>query len=101
MKKIIICQRGAPNVKTIDDSDEEHDEYCKKLSAIFNMTNVVMLKLSNSTFMVRPSQLVSLTVEDLDTKIEKKIAPKIAPKNEVVKKSPPVEQQVDIITDVD
>lgn len=98
MKKITMYQKGAPNVEIVDDSEETHDEYCKKLSSVFNMANVVMLKTNNSTFMVRPSQLVSLTVEDLET--EKKIEPKTISKSEVVKKSPP-EPQVDIITDMD
>ena len=102
MKKIRIHQKGVPSVELVDNNDEEHVEYCKKLSAVFQMTNVVMLNLNNSTFMVRPSQLVSIEVEDSETEQQEKIEPEEEiSENEVVEKDQPVEEPVDIITDAE
>ena len=98
MKKITIYQRGASDVEILDDSDETIDVYCQELSKVFNMSNVVILKTSTSTFIGRPSQLAGVVVEDTESQTKKTIESKNVP-NKIVGKSP--KKHVDIITDVD
>jgi len=100
MKKITIYQRGASDVVIFDDSNQPIDEYCQELSKVFHMSNVVMLKTSTSTFIGRPSQLTGLVVEDTESKIQQSVEAESMQKP-VEEKTPPEEEQVDIITDMD
>lgn len=102
MKKITIYQRGASNVEILDDTNEDHDVYCQELSKVFNITNVVILKTSTSTFIGRPSQLTSLTVEDTELTIQQTEESTENP-DDVEEINLPEEEKtdVDIITDID
>jgi len=64
MRKIKIYQRDSQPIELFDNSDIDFNEYCKDLSKIFQVSNVVILKTSEQTFIGRPSQLTGLTVED-------------------------------------
>lgn len=102
MRKITICQKGASDVEIFDDSDEAIDEYCKKLSTMFQMANVAILKTSTSTFIARPSQLTGIVVEDLATDEEIVVEPEKEHVEEKAEESPKkVKQEIDIITDMD
>jgi len=97
MRKITIYQQGSSNVEILDDSDLPLDEYCQELSRLFKMTNVSILKTSQSTFIGRPSQLTGIVVEDAQTEETQSI-----PKQEGIEIPPEPEKiQEDIITDVD
>jgi hypothetical protein len=97
MKKITIYQRGVPNVDIFDDDNEDLDKYCQELSKIFNMSNVVILKTSTSTFIGRPSQITGLNVEDIESNNQQTI------ETEIKEESPPEEEPPveDIIMDID
>ena len=90
MKKITIYQRDSSDVEIFDDTNEHLDEYCQDLAKIFNLSNVVILKTSKSTFIGRPSQLTSLTVEDIELSSQQS-------ENPPEKDTP----DVDVITDID
>lgn len=96
MRKITIYQQGSSNVEVFDDNDVPLDEYCNDLSKVFQMTNVTILKTSQSTFIGRPSQLTGIVVEDLET-VEERVVP------EKVIELPLKKEQIeeDIITDMD
>jgi len=96
MKKITIYQRGVPNVDIFDDDNEDLDKYCQELSKIFNMSNVVILKTSSTTFIGRPSQITGLNVEDIESNNQQTI------ETEIIEESPPEEEKPDedIITDM-
>ena len=96
MKKITIYQQGSSSVEILDDSDLPLDGYCQELSRLFQMSNISILKTSQSTFIGRPSQLTGIVVEDTETEVVK-IIPETD--NEI----PPEKEktQEDIITDVD
>lgn len=64
MRKIKIYQRDSQPIELFDNSDIDFNEYCQDLSKIFQVSNVVILKTSEQTFIGRPSQLTGLTVED-------------------------------------
>lgn len=98
MKKIKIYQRDASDVELLDDSDEDIDVYCHELSKMFQMSNVVILKTSSSTFVGRPSQLSGIVVEDDQTDATKTIEPTVKKPVEKVK---PKEIVEDIITDIE
>ncbi len=97
MKKITIYQRGVPNVDIFDDDNEDLDKYCQELSKIFNMSNVVILKTSSTTFIGRPSQITGLNIEDIESNNQQTI------ETEIKEESPPEEEtpDEDIITDMD
>lgn len=97
MKKITIYQRGVTDVDIFDDDNEDLDKYCQELSKIFNMSNVVMLKTSTSTFIGRPSQITGVTVVDAESSNQQTI------ETEIKEESPPKRKKSDedIITDID
>jgi hypothetical protein len=95
MKKITIYQHGVPNVDIFDDDSGDLDKYCQELSKIFNLSNVVILKTSATTFIGRPSQITGLTVEDIESNDQQTI------ETEIVEEVSQEEKEVDIITDMD
>jgi hypothetical protein len=64
MKKIKIYQKNSQPIELFDNSDVDMSEYCKDLSKVFQVSNVVILKTSEQTFIGRPSQLTGLIVEE-------------------------------------
>ena len=64
MKRIRILTEGASELILLDDSDENINEYTKKLSSIFESSNVTILETSLSSLIVRPSKLVSMEITE-------------------------------------
>jgi hypothetical protein len=102
MKRITVYQQGTSNVELLDDSDADLEVYCSELSKALQMSNVVLLKTNNSTFIGRPSQIVGLFVEDLESEDQIETDPE---ESEVEVEEPEKEEeaeiQEDIITDID
>lgn len=101
MKKITIYQTGVSDVEILDDDNEPIEEYCQKLSKLFHMSNVVILKTSTTTFIGRPSQLTGLMVKDIQVSEQQTIESDIIQENIIEEKNPPEKTEVDIITDID
>lgn len=91
MRKITIYQKGVESVELFDDSTTDIDEYCVELSKLFQVNNVTILKTTSSTFLVRPSKLTGIQVEEVSEIVEE-----INPESEKTE-----EIHEDIITDVD
>lgn len=99
MKKITIYQREASDVEILDDSDMDIDSYCQEISKMFNMTNVVILKTTQSTFIGRPSQLTGIVVEEFGVEQEVELEPELEEPEEIPEKVEEIQE--DIITDID
>lgn len=88
MRRITIYQSEASKVELYDDDTSDINEYCKEISKLFQMSNIVVLNTTRSSFIGRPSQLKSIVVSDIVIEEPKEV------KNEN-------EKDQDIITDVD
>lgn len=121
MRKIKIYQRDSQQIELFDESDMNFDDYCKELSKLFNISNVSILKTSTQTFIVRPSQITGIVVEEEnmddnslliddineiddidDTPTEEnETIPEETPEEEKVEEPKKEEPPQDIITDMD
>lgn len=87
--KVTIYQKNSNPIELIDESDMNRNEYCHNLSNVFRSSNVVILETSESSFLVRPSMIFGVNVNEY-----------YEPK-QIEYKTEPVEEIEDIITDVD
>ena len=95
MKKITIRQKGVSDTFLLDDDETEISEYSKNCSKLFQSSNIYMLKTSQSCVIGRPSQLCSITVENIEIKED------IPEPVKKVEKKKDDEIQQDIITDIE
>lgn len=90
MRKICLNNKDGNNVVVYDETDEPLEEYCNSLSKLLTYNNVSILTTSSSVVIIRPSQIQSIQVEDVDPK-EQNTTPDVKKKqNKIVQ---------DIITD--
>lgn len=68
MKNLNIYQKGSVvPIKLIDDDNSDLDEYSKKVSSFFESKNVVILKVSSGSLIIRPNTVLSIFVSDNGT----------------------------------
>jgi len=91
MKKISIFQENSDKVELFDLDSSDLQTYTKKLSSLFELSNVSVLHTSTSSIILRPIKVVSLLVTETEEDEEKV--------EEVVK--PIYPEPIDIITDGD
>ncbi len=95
MKKIIkILQTNVEPLIIEDKDDSELNEYTQKLSKLLSVGHVTILETSGSTHIIRPHQIVSISVVEEGVRKRKYTKRKVAPKDE-----PKDEPKEDIITD--
>lgn len=106
-RKIIITSDNTPNIELYDESNENFDQYCEKLSSILKEQNITILKTSDSTTILRPSKIVGIEVKEVKEVKELKEVPipPIPPPTRIIAediKSLKKENKIkkDIITDV-
>ncbi|MEN6294224.1 MAG: hypothetical protein ABFD07_19705 [Methanobacterium sp.] len=73
MKRIVIYQENIDPIILNDDSDEQVSSYVDKLSIVFNATKITTIQTSDKILIVRPSKVVSISVSELDEKVENSI----------------------------
>lgn len=73
MKRIVIYQENIEPLILNDDSTEQISLYTEKVSQILKSTTIVTIQTSDKVVVVRPSKIVSISVCELDEKIENKI----------------------------
>ncbi len=97
MKKIIkILQTDVEPLIIEDEDDSNLDDYMVKLSELLNIGNVVILETTTSSHIIRPNQIISISVNETGRKRNYKKAKNT--KN-IKKEKPPEKEQEDIITD--
>jgi len=93
MNRILISLKCGESVQLTDDEDMSKDQLLEHLSSLFSINSVSILKTKSTSVIIRPSDISSITVEELDgVQQEEKSTP--PPKDEP-------EQVEDIITDMD
>jgi hypothetical protein len=99
MRKITIHQNDAKDIQINDDSDEPLDQYCERLSELMKMGNVAIIKTSSASVVVRPSKIVGIKVEAVESTVSEEIP---IPTQKTEQTTETHEDVVeDIITDVD
>ncbi len=96
MKRIVISLKCGESVNLMDQEDMPNEQLLEQLSSLFSINSVSILKTKTTSVIIRPSDISSITVEDVEVS-------KTVVKEE--SSSPPQkiesEQPVDIITDID
>jgi len=82
-----------------DKDDSELTEYTQNLSKLLSVGHVTILETSESNHIVRPYQIVSISVIEEGTRKRKYTKRKVAPKDETKKDTIQDTIQEDIITD--
>jgi len=96
MKKIIkILQSNVEPLIIEDIDDTELDEYTQNLSKLLSVGNVTIIETSESSHIIRPQKIVSITVTEEGKPKRKYTKKKIVKKEESIKEK----TQEDIITD--
>jgi hypothetical protein len=96
MKKIIkILQTNVEPLIIEDQDDSDLNEYIQKLSKLLSVGHVTILEVGESAHIVRPNQIVSISVHEEGTKKRKYVKKKDISKDEIKKDT----IQEDIITD--
>lgn len=67
MKKIIIYQENK-EIELMDNDSEDVSKYTKELSKIINNTsNVYILETTTKNLILKPSSIISISVEELNS----------------------------------
>jgi len=70
MKEILIFQKGSNPVLIKDNDNSKIQTYTKKLSSLLKSDTVAILETSDSSIIIRPSQISSIRVTEEPDKIE-------------------------------
>lgn len=97
MKKLTIYQENTQPVE-VWDNESDDPKLDQKISSLFQVSVVSILETSSAKVYIRPSKLVSITIED--EKEPSRDPEQEKPKEECVQPKEP-EPEEDVITDVD
>jgi len=70
MRKICLDHCNGSKTIVYDESDVDFDEYCNSLSKLLIINNISLLQSTYSTAIVRPSQIQSILVQEVEAKDE-------------------------------
>lgn len=90
MNRILISLKTGESINLLDDEDIPKDEALQKLSSLYSITNIAIIKTNTTSVIIRPSDIASIVVEDVGDKE----AVETPPKKESL-------EHIDIITDKD
>lgn len=107
MRKITIYQEGEV-IELYDDDSSNIDSAIKEATKMFYSNNISVLQANNTAFIVRPSKLNSILIEEIDTAEQESLLDDTVKeiiqnkaKEESLQKPIEKEIQEDIITDVE
>ena len=95
MNQISINLKKGECITFTDPEDLSKDQLEEKLSSLFSINNVAILKTESTSIILRPSDISSIAIEELNG-----VEP---PKPQVIEKSPAKkepQESIDIIKDV-
>ena len=101
MRKITIYQEGEV-IELFDDDSSSIDSLIKEASKLFSSNNISVLHTNNTAFIVRPSKLNSILIEEIYSNEQESILDDAV--KEIIEnkeKEDKKEIQEDIITDVE
>lgn len=103
MNRISINLKCGDSVQITDEEKLTKDQLLESLSTLFSVNSVAILKTNKTSVIVRPSDISSVMVEELQepmVPVTKPVSiPK--PKEKPPKKQPEPAEHIDIITDMD
>ena len=101
MNEVYINLKCGDSISIVDDENLDHEQLAQKLSSLFSVTNVAILKGLDSSIVIRPSDISTIKIKSF---IEE---PQPVEETEVVETPPekapeePKKIVEDIITDMD
>lgn len=96
MKRIAISLKCGESVNLIDQEDTPKDQLLEQLSSLFSINSVSILKTKTTSVIIRPSDISSIAVEDIEVS-ETEVKEETKSPSQTIES----EQPVDIITDMD
>lgn len=93
MKEIIILQKGISEVVVHDDDKTSLEEYTKEISKLLELGNVVILETSTKNIILRPTNIKSILISEINEELPDEKDEEIVEKIE--------EKHEDIITELD
>ena len=97
MNRIAISLKTGETVRLLDDEDVPKDEILQRLSSLYSINNIAIIKTNTTSVIIRPSNIASIVVEEVSIETDKKeLDDAVEPPPE--EKS---EEHIDIITDAD
>jgi hypothetical protein len=99
MKKIIINQKDSKVIELLDDDKLDLTTYTKEISKIMELTKVCILETTSGNIIVKPSEICSINVLEVDNKKLKSSLNHNQKMNEIENIKPVVVNQNDVIKD--
>lgn len=96
MKRIAISLKCGESVNLIDQEDTPNEQLLEQLSSLFSINSVSILKTKTTSVIIRPSDISSIAVEDVEVSETEVKEETNSPPQKIES-----EQPVDIITDMD
>jgi len=90
MKRIVISLKCGESINLIDQDETLSQNLLEQLSSLFSINSVSILKTKTTSVIIRPSDISSISVEDIEME-----------ENTTPSQKVESEQPVDIITDMD
>jgi len=99
MKRIAISLKCGESVNLIDQEDTPNEQLLEQLSSLFSINSVSILKTKTTSVIIRPSDISSIAVEDVeDVEVSET---EVKEEDNSLPQKIKSEQPVDIITDMD
>jgi hypothetical protein len=73
MKRIVIYQENVEPIILNDDDNTQISSYMENLSKILNLKRIVTIQTTDKALILRPSKVSSISVSEIDEKIENRI----------------------------
>ena len=96
MKLITIFQNNGPNIVMEDNDNSDLYDYLKEITKLLEFDNISVLHTSSSSVVIRPSKILSIHVEEIQSEKSPFNEEELEPSTAVVHK-----EEIDIITDGD
>ena len=97
MNHVSINLKKGECIEFTDPEDIPKDQLEEKLSSLFSINNVSILKTESTSIILRPSDISSIRVDELDTKLVHPIPQKIKP----LPNNKEPQEAIDIIKDAE
>jgi ribonuclease HII len=81
MKKIIINQKDSKEIELLDDDQKDLTTYTKEISKIMELTKICILETTFGNIIIKPSEIRSINILEVDNKNQKNINQKIENSN--------------------
>jgi len=70
MKEITIFQKNSEVIKIFDKDESDISKYIRELNPIMNSNHVSIIEVSNTSLLIKPSEISSIVVKEINQEKE-------------------------------